>query len=103
MIKKENVKTYEELNKLLKEEMLLFSKQIEFKDKFPGKWIPSNFQVIKEAFSEDNQLINSTLKMVRHRITERYQDKLDLMYVKKAQEVTLKENIKVLKELVSLD
>ena len=103
LIKEENVKTYEELNKLLKEEMLLFSKQIEFKDKFPGKWIPSNFQVIKEAFSEDNQLINSTLKMVRYRITERYQDRLDLMYVKKAQDVTLKENISVLEELVSLD
>lgn len=103
LIKKENVKTFESLNKLLKEEMLLFSKQIEFKDKFPGKWIPSNFQVIKEAFSEENQLINSTLKMVRHRITEKYQDRLDLMYVKKAQDVTLKENIKVLEELVSLD
>ena len=103
LIKKENVKTFEELNKLLKEEMLLFSKQIEFKDKFPGKWIPTNFQVIKAAFSEDNRLINSTLKMVRHRITERYQDRLDLMYVKKAQDVTLKENIKVLEELVSLD
>ena len=103
LIKQENVKTFEELNKLLKEEMLLFSKQIEFKDKFPGKWIPSNFQIIKEAFSEDNQLINSTLKMVRHRITERYQDRIDLMYVKGAKDVTLKENIKVLEELVSLD
>jgi len=103
LIKKEHIKTFEELNKRLKAEMLLFSNQIEFKDKFPGKWIPSNFQVIKEAFSEDNQLINSTLKMVRHRITERYQDRLDLMYVKKAQDITLKENIKVLEELVSLD
>ena len=103
LIRAEQLKTFEEVNQHLKKEMLLFSNQIEFKDKFPGKWIPSNFQIIKEAFSEDDQLINSTLKMVRHRITERYQDRLDLMYVKKAQDITLKENIKVLEELITLD
>ncbi len=103
LVQKKQIKTFEELNKQLKVEMLLFSKQKEFKDKFPGKWIPSNFQVINEEFSEENQLINSTLKMVRHRITERYQDRLDLMYVKKAQDITLKENIKVLKNIISLD
>ena len=103
IIKRKDITSFKELNQHLKEEMFLFSKQLEFKDKFPGKWIPSNFQVIKDPFSEDNQLINSTLKMVRHRITERYQDRLDLMYAKKSQEVALKENIKVLEELVSLD
>ena len=103
LIKRKDVTSFEVLNQHLKEEMLLFSKQAEFKDKFPGKWIPSNFQIIKDTFSEDDQLINSTLKMVRHRITERYQDRLDLMYTKKAQEGTLKENIKVLQEMVSLN
>ena len=62
MIKTEAIKTYEALNKRLKNEMLLFSKQKEFEGKFPGKWIPSNFQIIAEEFSEDNQMINSTLK-----------------------------------------
>ncbi len=103
LIKKEQITTFEELNKGLKQEMLLFSKQLEFKDKFPGKWIPSNFQIIGEEFSEENQLINSTLKMVRHRITERYQERLDLMYVKKAQELSMNENITILKEIISLD
>ena len=103
LIKKEQITTFEELNKGLKQEMLLFSKQLEFKDKFPGKWIPSNFQIIGEEFSEENQLINSTLKMVRHRITERYQERLDLMYVKKAQELSMNENIIILKEIISLN
>jgi len=103
LIKRNDIASFKELNTHLKQEMFLFSKQLEFKDKFPGKWIPSNFQVIKDTFSEEDQLINSTLKMVRHRITERYQDRLDLMYTKKAQEMALQENIKVLEELVSLD
>ena len=102
VIRKEGILTYEELNKHLKNEILLFSKQIEFKDKFPGKWIPSNFQIISEAFSEDNQMINSTLKMVRHKITQTYQNRLDLMYGSKAQNKALLENIKVLEDMVSL-
>ena len=102
LILKEGIHTYEALNKHLKNEILLFSKQIEFKDKFPGKWIPSNFQIIAEEFSEDNQMINSTLKMVRHKITETYQNRLDLMYGAKAQDKALLENIKMLEDLVSL-
>ena len=102
MIVKEGVKTFEALNKQLKIEMLLFSKQKEFQGKFPGKWIPSNFKVVKEPFSEDNQMINSTLKMVRHKITETSQNRLDLMYGAKAQEKAQLENIKMLQDLVSL-
>jgi len=102
LILKEGIHTYEALNKHLKNEILLFSKQVEFKDKFPGKWIPSNFQIIAEEFSEDNQMINSTLKMVRHKITETYQNRLDLMYGAKAQDKALLENIKMLEDLVSL-
>lgn len=102
LIQKEQIKTYEELNKQLRVEMLRFEQQKEFKGKFPGKWIPSNFQVIAEEFSEENQLINSTLKMVRHRITERYQERLDLMYVKNAQELAKDENKNVLEKLVPI-
>lgn len=102
LILKEGIHTYEALNKHLKNEILLFSKQVEFKDKFPGKWIPSNFQIIAEEFSEDNQMINSTLKMVRHKITETYQNRLDLMYGAKAQDKALLKNIKMLEDLVSL-
>ncbi len=102
MVKKEGIKTYEGLNKHLKNEVLLFSKQKEFKDKFPGKWIPTNFQIVTEEFSEDNQMINSTLKMVRHKITKTYQNRLDLMYGSGAQEKALEENTKVLESMFSL-
>ncbi len=102
MVEKEEVKTFEALNKRLKDDLLLFSKEKEFEGKFPGKWIPSNFQIVADEFSEENQMINSTLKMVRHKITETYQDRLDLMYTSKSQEKALKENIGVLKGFVKL-
>ena len=89
----------EELAQDLKKEMLLFTRQPEFVDKFPVKWIPSNFQIVEEEFSEENQMINSTLKMVRHKITETYQDKLDLMYGKEALQKSKGSNLAVLESL----
>ena len=102
LIKKEGISSYTELNKCMKDQILLFAKQPEFKDKFPGKWVPSNFQIIADEFSEDNKMINSTLKMVRHKITETYKSRLDLMYGTKAQQNALDENIKVLSTLLKI-
>ena len=101
-MKTSKIDSYEKILKKVKEEMLLFEAQKEFKGKFPKKWIPSNFQIIEEEFSEANKMINSTLKMVRHRITETYQKRLDVMYMSNAQKISAEENIKVLKNLVKL-
>lgn len=102
LIKERQITSYEELVQKIKEEMLLFDKQIEFKGKFPSKWIPSNFQIIEEEFTEADKMINSTLKMVRHKITENYQVRLDYMYGQNAQKLSLEENIKVLSKMFSL-
>jgi long-chain acyl-CoA synthetase len=102
LVKKEGISTYAELHQSIKNDMLLFTRQDEFKDKFPGKWIPSNFQIIAEEFSEENKMINSTLKMVRHKITETYRHRLDLMYGNQAQQNALDANTKVLSSLLTL-
>ena len=47
---------------------------------FPERWLPAAFAVLPEAFSEQNQLLNSTMKMVRGKIEERYADRLAYLY-----------------------
>jgi len=47
---------------------------------FPERWLPSTFALIEEAFSEQNHLLNSTLKLVRSRVVERYRDRLESLY-----------------------
>lgn len=93
LIINKTIKTGEELIQHIQKELYLFKKQKEFKDKFPKKWIPSNFQIIEEEFSEANKLINSTLKIVRHRITETYQDRIDIMYNVTAKEKSFQKNM----------
>ncbi|MBB6479199.1 AMP-dependent synthetase/ligase [Spirochaeta isovalerica] len=54
--------------------------QADGSSRFPSLWTPSTFQLITEPFSEQNKMINSTMKMVRYKITETYQDRIDFMY-----------------------
>ena len=93
LIQDKQIKSYNEILTRTKQELHIFKNQSEFKGKFPEKWIPTNFQIIEEEFSEANKMINSTMKMVRHRITENYQDRLDIMYQEGAKEKSIVENI----------
>jgi long-chain acyl-CoA synthetase len=46
----------------------------------PPAWRPTVFEIIPKAFSEDDQLVNSTMKLVRHKVVEFYADRIEAMY-----------------------
>jgi long-chain acyl-CoA synthetase len=43
---------------------------------FPERWLPTKLAVLDEPFTEQNGMLNSTLKMVRGKIEERHRDLL---------------------------
>jgi long-chain acyl-CoA synthetase len=47
---------------------------------FPERWLPSAIAVIEEGFTEQNRLLNSTLKVVRGRVAERFKDRIAFLY-----------------------
>jgi long-chain acyl-CoA synthetase len=47
---------------------------------FPTKWLPASFAILGEGFTEQNKFLNSTMKMVRGKITEFYTARLDYMF-----------------------
>ena len=63
-----------------------------------GQWIPSTFAIAAGEFSEANQLVNSTLKLVRHKVREYYSERIDLMY--SDDEGHRKANLEVLERLL---
>ena len=101
-IKDNKITSSEEIIKKIKKEILLFNQQTEFKGKFPSKWIPAQFQIIEDDFSEENKMINSTLKMVRRNITDAYQNRIDKMYGTNALKIALEENLKVINKLFKI-
>jgi long-chain acyl-CoA synthetase len=75
--------------------LLFFKRDKSLKDKFPSRWLPKIFTIVPEPFSEENKMLNSTLKMVRYKITEAYKDLIDTMYQDGAGNLS-NHNIKVL-------
>jgi long-chain acyl-CoA synthetase len=65
---------------LFEEAIQKYQTDANLKSLFPGKWLPSTFAILGEAFTEENRFLNSTLKIVRWRITQHYQDRIDSMY-----------------------
>jgi long-chain acyl-CoA synthetase len=70
----------EKIVELLKADMHRFKKNPAYSGQFPEKWTPSALFIAPEPFTEDNKMINSTLKMVRHQITSHYKNEIDIIY-----------------------
>ena len=54
---------------------------------FAGKWLPSALGVLAEPFSEQNHFLNSTLKMVRGRISGHYGELLQFLFTAEGKDV----------------
>ncbi len=64
-----------------------FMPQGDFDKMFPPRWLPAASIILKEPFSEQNRMINSTMKMVRPVISEVYKDELEFLYTPEAKDI----------------
>ncbi|GHV86780.1 AMP-dependent synthetase [Spirochaetia bacterium] len=64
----------------------------------PVQWRPASFAIIAEAFDESNGLINSTMKLVRHKARDYYRPRIDELYAAGAPDPLLPGNREALKK-----
>ena len=64
---------------------------------FPPRWLPSAIAVLGDGFTEQNGFMNSTLKMVRGRITEFYKNRLDFLFTPEGQTICNHQNMTIVK------
>ena len=57
-----------------------FKKGGDLAELFPDRWLPSTFAVLPEAFTEQNGMMNSTMKIVRGKIEKAYADRITSLY-----------------------
>jgi long-chain acyl-CoA synthetase len=69
---------------------------------FPYRWIPSTFALIEEPFSEQNGLVNSTMKIVKHKVYERYAQEIEMLHTAEGKRPDSKSNLEVLGKLLSM-
>ena len=70
--------------------------------KVQAAWIPSVFQIVPEPFSEKDGTVNSTMKIVRHRITEVHKDLIDYAYTREGSAMENPRNLAALRALFKL-
>ena len=64
----------------IKDQLAKFEKGGELETMFPHRWLPSTFAVLPEPFTEQNGMVNSTMKIVRGKVEKAYADRIDHMY-----------------------
>ena len=54
---------------------------------FPERWLPAAVAVLPEPFTEQNGLVNSTMKVIRGKVEERYADRITALYEPNGKEI----------------
>jgi long-chain acyl-CoA synthetase len=85
--------------KLLQHEIDQYKEGGVYGGQFPGKWLPSAIGVMGEAFTEQNRMLNTTLKMVRGKIIEYFQTRLDYLYTPEAKDICNKQNMTIISRM----
>jgi len=70
-----------------------------YSGKFSERWIPSAIALLGEPFSEQNKFLNSTLKMVRGKITEFYQNRIDFLFTPEGKEIVNRQNCAIINRI----
>ncbi len=96
-IAKNKLKTPEELIFYIEKSLSEFKKDKALRKKFPDRWLPKLFAIAPEPFTEQNKMLNSTMKIVRYRIIEHYKPLIDSLYNDTQTNIS-KHNIEVLKK-----
>jgi long-chain acyl-CoA synthetase len=68
-----------------------------FAGMFPDRWLPAALAVLEEPFTELNGQLNSTMKMVRGKITECYKKRIEFLFTGEGKNICNERNKAVVK------
>ena len=67
---------------------------------FPERWLPAGLAIVDEPFTEQNGLVNSTMKVVRSKVEEHFRDRIDYLYSPEGKSLKNPRNLASLKKIV---
>ncbi len=70
-----------------------------FAGEFPERWLPAAVGILGEGFTEQNHFLNSTLKMVRGKITTYYKDRIDYLFTAEGKDIFNHQNRNIIKRM----
>ena len=87
---------------ILGEEIARYRTGGSFAGEFPERWLPAGLAIVDEAFTEQNGLVNSTMKVVRNKVEAHFQARLDYLYTPEGKRLQNPENLASLSRLLGI-
>ena len=84
---------------VIKKSFYAFQNDASYKNKFPQQWIPSVFAILPEIFTEQNKMVNSTMKVVRFKVLEVYKNRIERMNTPEGKNSD-EENLQILADIM---
>ncbi len=83
---------------ILLKEINEYKKGGKYEEMFPERWLPATIVVLPEAFTQENGLLNATMKMVRGKINEYFAKELEFLYTAEAKNFKNPINLEAIKK-----
>ncbi|MCL1821951.1 MAG: AMP-binding protein, partial [Prolixibacteraceae bacterium] len=84
--------------KIIQQEIDEYKKGGKYENEYPERWLPAAVGVLPESFNDNNGLLNSSLKMVRGKITSYFARELDYLYTAEAKNIINPVNLEAMKK-----
>ena len=91
---------YQEAAKIIASEVAKYRSGGDFADEFPDRWVPAVIAIADEPFTEQNGLVNSTMKVVRNKVEKHFADAIAHAYTPEGKAVDNERNIAALKHFL---
>lgn len=101
LIEEKGTRSAEVLCRALQEEFYRFKTNPKARP-VQAAWVPVTFQILGKALGEEDGTINSTMKLVRHRVEAEYRDLIDYSYTNEGSTTVNPRNIATLREMFKL-
>ena len=73
----------------------------DFAGEFPERWLPAGLAIVDEHFTEQNGLINSTMKVVRGKVEEHFKERIEYLYTPEGRKLKNPKNLESLAKLLN--
>ena len=83
---------HEAVLKTIMEQLSQFKDGGKLESMFPRRWLPATSIILPEPFTETNKLLNSTMKVVRRKVEEHFNNEIDYLYSPEGREFLSERN-----------
>ena len=100
-VESDSMDAYRVMLKKIQSELMAYRVGGKHAHLFPERWLPAVVAVLPEALNEQNGMINSTMKVVRAKVYDRFKEEIDYLYTPEGKEITNNLKLQNLKQLIS--